>query len=170
MVKVEKIRVNRRIKAKEVRLINESGEQVGIISFEEALVEAENAGLDLVEVARNATPPVCRIMDYGKLKYDRKKKQQESKKKQHVVKIKEVRFRPQISDNDFDVKIKQAKKFLNNGCKVKITLMFRGRELTRLDLGTELAKRIEEELVEMAVVEKRTGLEGRRFSVLMTPK
>jgi len=133
-------------------------------------VEAENAGLDLVEVARNATPPVCRIMDYGKLKYDRKKKQQESKKKQHVVKIKEVRFRPQISDNDFDVKIKQAKKFLNNGCKVKITLMFRGRELTRLDLGTELAKRIEEELVEMAVVEKRTGLEGRRFSVLMTPK
>ncbi len=133
-------------------------------------MEAENAGLDLVEVARNATPPVCRIMDYGKLKYDRKKKQQESKKKQHVVKIKEVRFRPQISDNDFDVKIKQAKKFLNNGCKVKITLMFRGRELTRLDLGTELAKRIEEELVEMAVVEKRTGLEGRRFSVLMTPK
>ena len=129
-----------------------------------------NEGLDLVEVAPNADPPVARIMDYGKLKYDKKKKEHESKKKQHVIRIKEVRFRPRISDNDFDTKIRKAKEFLSDGCKLKITIMYRGREMVRQDLGENLFQRIREALESVAEIEKRGALEGRRFSIMMLPK
>jgi len=134
------------------------------------LEEAQREGLDLVEVAPNADPPVARIMDYGKLKYDKKKKEHESKKKQHVIKIKEVRFRPRISDNDFKTKIRSARKFLEEGCKVKITIMYRGRELVRQDLGEDLFERIRDALNKVGEIEKRGGLEGRRFSIMMAPK
>lgn len=126
--------------------------------------------MDLVEVAPDGNPPVCRLMDYGKLKYDQKKKEQESKKKQHVIRVKEVRFRPRISDNDFETKIRNATKFLREGCKVKITLMFRGREMVRQDLGEDLLTRIEAALDGVAEVEKRGEMEGRRLSVMMVPK
>lgn len=153
-----------------MRLIGEDGSQIGIVDLEQALQEAREAGLDLVEVAPDGTPPVCRLMDYGKLKYDRKKKEQESKKKQHVIRLKEVRFRPRISDNDFETKIRRAKKFLEEGYKLKITIMFRGREIVRQDLGEDLLTRIKEALDGVAEVEKRSDMEQRRFSVIMAPR
>jgi len=153
-----------------MRLIGEAGEQMGIVSFDEAMESARSAGLDLVEVASNAEPPVCKIMDYGKLKYDQKKKDQESKKKQHVIRVKEVRFRPRISDHDLGIKLNRVKKFISEGNKVKITLMYRGREMARQDLGETLIRRIEETLSDVADVEKRGDLEGRRIAIVMAPK
>ena len=153
-----------------MRLIDEAGEQMGIVSFNEAMESARLAGLDLVEVASNAEPPVCKIMDYGKLKYDQKKKDQESKKKQHIIRVKEVRFRPRISDHDLGIKLNRVKKFISEGNKVKITLMYRGREMARQDLGETLIRRIEETLSDVADVEKRGDLEGRRIAIVMSPK
>ena len=153
-----------------MRLIGEAGEQMGIVSFDEAMELARSAGLDLVEVASNAEPPVCKIMDYGKLKYDQKKKDQESKKKQHIIRVKEVRFRPRISDHDLGIKLNRVKKFISEGNKVKITLMYRGREMARQDLGETLIRRIEETLSDVADVEKRGDLEGRRIAIVMSPK
>ena len=153
-----------------MRLIGEAGEQMGIVSFAEAMESARSAGLDLVEVASNAEPPVCKIMDYGKLKYDQKKKDQESKKKQHIIRVKEVRFRPRISDHDLGIKLNRVKKFISEGNKVKITLMYRGREMARQDLGETLIRRIEETLSDVADVEKRGDLEGRRIAIVMAPK
>lgn len=143
---------------------------MGIVSFDEAMESARSAGLDLVEVASNAEPPVCKIMDYGKLKYDQKKKDQESKKKQHIIRVKEVRFRPRISDHDLGIKLNRVKKFISEGNKVKITLMYRGREMARQDLGETLIRRIEETLSDVAEVEKRGDLEGRRIAIVMAPK
>ena len=153
-----------------MRLIDEAGEQMGIVSFDEAMELAKSAGLDLVEVASNAEPPVCKIMDYGKLKYDQKKKDQVSKKKQHIIRVKEVRFRPRISDHDLGIKLNRVKKFISEGNKVKITLMYRGREMARQDLGETLIRRIEETLSDVADVEKRGDLEGRRIAIVMAPK
>ena len=153
-----------------MRLIGEAGEQMGIISISEAMESARSAGLDLVEVASGAEPPVCKIMDYGKLKYDQKKKDQESKKKQHIIRVKEVRFRPRISDHDLGIKLNRVKKFISEGNKVKITLMYRGREMARQDLGETLIRRIEETLSDVADVEKRGDLEGRRIAIVMAPK
>ena len=153
-----------------MRLIGEAGEQMGIVSFDEAMESARSAGLDLVEVASNAEPPVCKIMDYGKLKYDQKKKDQESKKKQHIIRVKEVRFRPRISDHDLGIKLNRVRKFISEGNKVKITLMYRGREMARQDLGETLIRRIEETLSDVADVEKRGDLEGRRIAIVMAPK
>ncbi|MDP6456503.1 MAG: translation initiation factor IF-3 [Candidatus Marinimicrobia bacterium] len=164
------MRVNGRIRAKELLLIAEDGEQLGVVDLDSALDRAQQSGLDLVEVAPKADPPVCRIMDYGKLKYDTKKKQHEGKKKQHVIKIKEVRFRPQISDHDFETKVRHARKFISDGNKVKVTIMFRGREMSRQDLGENVVSRVIETLADCAEVEKRGALEGRRFSVMLTPK
>jgi|TARA_Y100000310_G_scaffold176432_1_gene176546 translation initiation factor IF-3 len=143
---------------------------LGVVDLDSALDRAQQSGLDLVEVAPKADPPVCRIMDYGKLKYDTKKKQHEGKKKQHVIKIKEVRFRPQISDHDFETKVRHARKFISDGNKVKVTIMFRGREMSRQDLGENVVSRVIETLADCAEVEKRGALEGRRFSVMLTPK
>ena len=143
---------------------------MGIVSISEAMESARSAGLDLVEVASGAEPPVCKIMDYGKLKYDQKKKDQESKKKQHVIRVKEVRFRPRISDHDLGIKVSRVKKFIADGSKVKITIMYRGREMARQDLGEDLIERIVESLEDVASIEKRGDLEGRRISVVMSPK
>ena len=131
---------------------------------------AQDDGLDLMEVSPNSDPPVCRIVNYGKLKYEEKKKIQINKKKQHVIKVKEIRIRPRIEDHDLMTKLNMGKKFLSDGCKLKITLIFRGRELSRIDLGTDVMDRVIQELAEIADIEKDIPLEGRRMSVIMTAK
>ncbi len=151
-------------------MISEDGEQLGVVAIEVALQKAEDAGLDLMEVAPDANPPVCKIVDHGKLKYEEKKKQQQSKKKQHIVKIKEIRLRPRIEDHDLMTKLNHGRKFLQDGAKLKVTLMFRGRELSRIDLGTIVMERVLEELADVAEVEKDIPLEGRRMSMILNAK
>ncbi len=146
------------------------GEQLGVVLTSDALDRAEESGLDLMEVAPNSDPPVCKILNYGKLKYEEKKKLQNSKKKQHVIKVKEIRFRPRIGDHDLMTKVNMGRKFLNEGFKLKITLMFRGRELSRVDLGTDVMNRVLEKLSDVAEIEKDNPLEGRRMSVILSGK
>ena len=153
-----------------MRLISESGEQLGVVPIEVAIEKAKDVGLDLIEVAPGSKPPVCRILDYGKLRYEEKKRQQLSKKKQHIIKIKEIRLRPQIDDHDLSTKLNQGKKFLSEGAKLKVTLMFRGREMSRVDLGRIVMERVLEELSDVAEVEKDIPLEGRRMSVILNAK
>ncbi len=140
------------------------------MSTDDALTMAQDIGLDLMEVSPNSDPPVCRILNYGKLKYEEKKKIQINKKKQHVIKIKEIRLRPRIEDHDLMNKLNMGKKFLSDGCKLKITLIFRGRELSRIDLGKIVMDRVLAELDEIAEVEKDIPLEGRRMSVILISK
>lgn len=140
------------------------------MSAADALTMAQDIGLDLMEVSPNSDPPVCRILNYGKFKYEEKKKIQINKKKQHVIKIKEIRLRPRIDDHDLMTKLNMGKKFLSDGCKLKITLIFRGRELSRIDLGEIVMNRVLEELSEIAEVEKDIPLEGRRMSVILISK
>lgn len=154
----------------EVRLIDEDGNQVGITAIDEALEKAENAGLDLVEVSPNSKPPVCRIMNHGKAKYEAQKKAQDSKKKQHVIKFKEIRFRPRIEEHDLNTKVQRAKKFIQQGFKLKVTIMYRGREMVRQDLGLAVLERVKEMMDDVAIVEKENGLEGRRLSIIMSAK
>ena len=151
-------------------MISEDGEQLGVVAIEVALQKANNAGLDLMEVAPDAKPPVCKIVDHGKLKYEEKKKQQQSKKKQHIVKIKEIRLRPRIEDHDLMTKLNHGRKFLQDGAKLKVTLMFRGRELSRIDLGKLVMERVLKELEDVAEVEKDIPLEGRRMSMIFNAK
>ena len=146
------------------------GEQLGVVLTSDALNRAEESGLDLMEVAPNSDPPVCKILNYGKLKYEEKKKLQNSKKKQHVIKVKEIRFRPRIGDHDLMTKVNMGRKFLNEGFKLKITLMFRGRELSRVDLGVDVMNRVLEKLSDVAEIEKDNPLEGRRMSVILSGK
>ena len=153
-----------------MRLISDSGEQLGVVSIEVAIDKAKEVGLDLIEVAPNSKPPVCRILDYGKLRYEEKKRQQLSKKKQHIIKIKEIRLRPQIDDHDLTTKLNQGRKFLLDGAKLKVTLMFRGREMSRVDLGKIVMERVLEELSDVAEVEKDIPLEGRRMSMILNAK
>ena len=167
IAKKQKQRLNDEITADEIRLISEKGEQLGIVSLEAALEQTLELGLDLIEIAPNGRPPVCKMVDYGKLKYEKKKKQQQSKKKQHVIKIKEIRLRPRIEEHDLMNKLNQGRKFLSNGAKLKVTLMFRGRELSRIDLGRNVMERVLEELEDIAEVEKDIPLEGRRMSVIL---
>ena len=143
---------------------------MGIVSIDEAIIISENIGLDLVEVAPNSKPPVCRILDYGKMKYEAKKKEQQSKKKQHVVKIKEIRIRPRIDKHDLDNKLNMGKRFLKEGFKLKVTMMFRGREMSRIDLGEDVLNKIVTILDEVAVLEKQSPLEGRRIVMMFTGK
>ena len=140
------------------------------MSTDDALTMAQDIGLDLMEVSPNSDPPVCKILNYGKLKYEEKKKIQINKKKQHVIKIKEIRLRPRIDDHDLMTKLNMGKKFLSDGCKLKITLIFRGRELSRIDLGKIVMDRVLAELDEIAEVEKDIPLEGRRMSVILISK
>ena len=151
-------------------MISEDGEQLGVVSIEVALEKAIEAGLDLIEVGPNTKPPVCKILDYGKLKYEEKKKQQLSKKKQHVIKVKEIRLRPRIDDHDLMTKLNQGRKFLQDGAKLKVTLMFRGREMARVDLGKLVMEKVLEELSDVAEVEKDIPLEGRRMSMILNAK
>ena len=143
---------------------------MGLLSIDEAITIAENIGMDLVEVAPNSKPPVCRILDYGKMKYEAKKKEQQSKKKQHVVKIKEIRIRPRIDKHDLDNKLNMGKRFLKEGFKLKVTMMFRGREMSRIDLGEDVLNKIVTILNDFAVLEKQSPLEGRRIVMMFTGK
>jgi translation initiation factor IF-3 len=153
-----------------VRLISETGEQLGVMKTEDAIARAMDVGQDLIEVAPKAKPPVAKILNYGKLKYEEKKKAQASKKKQHVVKIKELRVRPRIDDHDLLTKVNRGRQFISDGCKLKITLMYRGREMSRLDLGLDVLDRIIDLFSDIAVVEKRGELEGRRQTIILTGK
>ena len=153
-----------------MRLIDVDGEQLGVVLTSDALDRAEEYGLDLMEVAPNSDPPVCKIVNYGKLKYEEKKKLQNSKKKQHVIKVKEIRFRPRIGEHDLMTKVNMGRKFLDEGFKLKITLMFRGRELARIDLGKDVMNKVLEKLSDVAEIEKDNPLEGRRMSVILSGK
>jgi|TARA_B100000745_G_scaffold29670_2_gene18855 translation initiation factor IF-3 len=153
-----------------VRLISETGEQLGVMKTEDAIARAMDVGQDLIEVSPNAKPPVAKILNYGKLKYEEKKKAQASKKKQHVVKIKELRVRPRIDDHDLLTKVNRGRQFISDGCKLKITLMYRGREMSRLDLGLDVLGRIIDLFSDIAVVEKHGELEGRRQTIILTGK
>ncbi|MCS5645625.1 MAG: translation initiation factor IF-3 [Candidatus Marinimicrobia bacterium] len=166
---MDKAKVNERIVAEEVRLISEDGEQLGIVALEDAMKRAEDVGLDLMEVSPNSNPPVCRIVNFGKLKYEKKKKIQTSKKKQHVIKVKEIRLRPKIGDHDFETKVNNmGRKFIQEGFKLKVTIMFRGREMSRIDLGEDLLNRVADALEDIGEPEGKTDLEGRRISVYFT--
>lgn len=162
-------RVNERIRIREVRLIDEEGNQVGVIPTMEALQMARDRGLDLVEVAPNAMPPVCRLMDYGKFRYEQSRKERESRKHQHVVELKEVRIRPKIDDHDLETKGRQAAKFLNAGDKVKITVLFRGREMAHPDIGRGLLDQMADFLRPHATVEQPPRMEGRTMTMFLNP-
>lgn len=155
---------------REVRLITNKGEQLGIVPIKEALKIAEEKGLDLVEVAPQAKPPVCKTMDIGKYKYEQSKREREARKKQRIINVKEVKLRPNIEEHDFEVKTKNAIRFLKDGDKVKVTIMFRGRELSHPELGRGLLIRVAELVKEMASVEKNPKLEGKNMTMILTPK
>ncbi|HQA07268.1 MAG TPA: translation initiation factor IF-3 [Syntrophomonadaceae bacterium] len=163
-------RVNEEIRTREVRLVSEDGEQLGIVPINQALEIAEEKGLDLVEVAPSAKPPVCRLMDYGKFKFEQSKREKEARKKQKVISIKEVKLRPNIDEHDFLVKARNARKFLISGDKVKVTIMFRGREITHPELGEKLSLRMVEELSDVSAVEKPPKVEGRNMVTILIPK
>ncbi len=163
-------RVNERIRIREVRLIDKDGRQVGVVPTERAMGMAREAGLDLVEVAPDSRPPVAKIMDYGKFKYERKKQIQESRKKSHAVQIKEVRLRPKTGQHDFDVKLGRARGFLEDGDKVQVNMMFRGRELAHLDVGRGVVERFSKALEDIAKMERPPIFEGRRMTCLLTKK
>lgn len=162
--------MNDEITASEVRLVNGEGEQVGVVSLERAFAEADEAGLDLVEVSPDSKPPVTKIMDFGKFRYDQRKKDRENRKKQHTVSVKEIRMRPSISDHDLETKINRSIKFLQAGSRLKISVRFRGREMARQDLGADLMDRVTEQLEEYANVDKSASVEGRVMSLHLVPK
>jgi translation initiation factor IF-3 len=162
-------RVNENIRAPEIRLIGAEGENVGVVSPARAMDMAEEAGLDLVEISPNANPPVCKIMDFGKYKYETQKREAEARKKQKTIEIKEVKFRPNTDTNDYNVKMRNVFKFLENGDKVKITLRFRGREMAHQNLGRELLERVAEDTKEIGRVENFPKMEGRQMIMLIGP-
>ncbi|HDD43455.1 MAG TPA: translation initiation factor IF-3 [Candidatus Desulfofervidus auxilii] len=165
------MRVNKQIRAKQVRLIGIDGKQIGIVSLNEALRRAEEEGLDLVEVAPNANPPVCRIMDYGKYKYQLKKKQQEARKKQAQIQVKAIKMRPKIEEHDFQFKLKHIKRFLTEEkARVKVIMWFRGREIVHADLGKAVLQRIIEETKDIAKVHTPPVMEGRNMTMILMPK
>jgi len=164
------LRINREIKAASVRVIDMEGGQLGVISLTEALTEAAKAGLDLVEVSPTATPPVCRIMDYGKFRYQQSKKVQVSKKSQTVIQVKEIRLRPKTEEHDLGVKIKHVRKFLEQHNKVKISMMFRGREIAYTDIGRKIMEGIKTTLADDCVIDQQPKLEGRNMIMIVSPK
>jgi len=162
--------MNERIRVPEVRVISESGEQLGLMTPEQAMQRAEEVGLDLVEISPGANPPVCKIMDFGKFKYEQQKKAAEAKKKQKVIEIKEVKFRPNIDTHDYEVKMRSVSKFLGEGDKVKVTLRFRGREMAHLELGRDLLERIAVDIEKIAKIESMPKMEGRQMIMVVTPQ
>ena len=162
--------INEEILDSEIRLIGENGEQLGIMSAEEALKIAEEHGYDLVKIAPNSTPPVCRIMDYGKFRFEQTKKEKEAKKNQRTIEIKEIRMGPSIGDNDFNTKLKNGMKFLSDGDRLKVSVRFRGREMAHTEIGVELLNTFAEKCAEIAVLDKAPKLEGRNMSVFLSPK
>jgi len=165
----DEIRINENITAKQVRLIDADNENRGIVSIHEALAIAEDAGLDLIEISPQANPPVCKVLDYGKYRYEQQKKKNEAKKNQKVVEIKELKLRPVIETHDYEVKMKQAKKFLEQGNKVKFTMRFKGRELSANDMGKQIMTQIVEDLDTCAKVDSEMKLEGRQMMMILSP-
>ncbi len=163
-------RVNERIEADPVRLIAADGEQVGVVGLAEALAKADDGGLDLVEISPNSDPPVCKILDYGKYKYEEQKKRNEARKKQKVIEVKEVKMRPGIEQHDYDVKMRAMRRFLGEGDRVKVTLRFRGRELAHQHLGMKVLDRIRDDLEEIAKVEQLPKMEGRQMIMVVAPR
>ena len=163
----KELRVNDQIRAREVRVVSDSNEQLGVMSLRSARQIADERHLDLVEVAPNGKPPVCRIMNYGKYRYEQQKREKEAKKKQKVLTLKEVKLRPNIEDHDFYVKMKAAQRFLGDGSKVKVTIMFRGREMSHPELGRDLLMRFADELKETAHIEKEPKIEGRNMTMVI---
>ena len=163
-------RINDEIGVVRVRLVDEKGQMVGIVGRSEALTMAASAGLDLVEIAPNADPPVCKILDFGKYKYEEQKKKNEARKKQKIIEVKEIKLRPSIDDHDYAVKMRSMNKFIEEGDKVKMTLRFRGREMAHQELGMDVLKRVQEDVAEIAKVEAYPRLEGRQMLMVLAPK
>ncbi|MFD1058214.1 translation initiation factor IF-3 [Paracoccus fistulariae] len=163
-------RVNERIRVSEIRLIGPDGENVGVVPPSVGLEMAQEAGLDLVEISPNATPPVCKVMDLGKFKYEQQKREAEARKKQKVIEVKEIKFRPGTDIHDYDVKMRSVMKFLEAGDKVKVTLRFRGREMAHQDLGLELLNRVKDDVGEAGKVEAMPKLEGRQMVMMIAPR
>ncbi|NEN76228.1 translation initiation factor IF-3 [Pelistega sp. NLN82] len=162
--------INGEIRSPEVRLIGLDGEQLGVVSIKEALSKAEEAETDLVEIAPNASPPVCRLMDYGKFRYQEQKRLQEAKAKQKVVQVKEIKFRPGTDEGDYQVKLRSLKRFIEDGDKAKVTLRFRGREMAHQELGMKVLERVREDLGDLVSVEAMPKLEGRQMVMVVAPK
>ena len=162
--------LNEEINDKEIRLIGSEGEQLGIMSSAEALKIADEQGLDLVKISPQAVPPVCKLMNYGKFRFEQSKKEKEARKNQHVVEIKEIRMSPGIDVGDFNTKIKNAQKFIADGNRVKVSVRFRGREMAHTDIGKELLERFADECAETANLDKGAKLEGRMMSIFLSPK
>ena len=162
--------MNEGIRVPQVRLVDQNGSQIGVVPTQRALTMAKEAELDLVEVASQASPPVCRIMDFSKFKYDQAKKEKEAKKKQKVIHIKEVKFHPFIEENDYQVKLRQIEKFLKRGDKAKVTMFFRGREMNYVDTGKKLLERLSTEVAALGEVEKAPFMEGKMITMVIMPK
>ena len=163
-------RINDQIRVREVRLIDETGQNVGVVALADALTRATDAGLDLVEVSPDANPPVAKILDFGKYKYQEQKKAAEARKKQKVVEIKEIKMRPSIDDHDYDVKLRAIRRFFEDGDKVKVTLRFRGREMAHQQLGWEVLQRVKAETEPIAKVESEPRMEGRQMVMVLAPR
>lgn len=163
-------RVNDMISAKEVRIIDENGEMKGVVSVQEALRMAESAGLDLVEVSPNTDPPVCKILDYGKYKYEQQKKSAEARKKQKIIDVKEIKIRPGIDKHDYEVKMRNARRFLEEGDKVKVTMRFRGREMAHQEIGQSLLRKMKEDLADVCSVEQEPKFEGKQIIMMLAPR
>lgn len=163
------MRINKEIRAPQVRLIGKDGKQIGVVSSTEALAQARQDGLDLVEISPNANPPVCKVIDYGKFRYQMTKKERESKKAQHQAKLKEVKVKPNIDEHDLKVKIKRAREFIEKGNKVRVTCMFRGREMAHPELGQKVCQRIVEDLSDIAQTESPPKQMGRNYSLVLAP-
>ncbi len=163
-------RINEEIRVKEVRLIDETGENRGVVSIKEALIAADEAGLDLIEISPQANPPVCKILDIGKYKYEMQKRKAEAKKKQKVVEIKELKLRPMIDTHDYEVKVKQAKKFLGEGNKVKFTMRYKGREMNTADMGKDVLMRLLDDLEGICKVESEPKMEGKQMMMVIAPE
>ena len=163
-------RVNRDIAVAQVRLIDEQGENLGVVSKDEAIERAEDAGMDLVEISPSADPPVCKILDYGRFKYQDQKKKNEARKKQKTIDIKEIKMRPNIDTHDYDVKMRSINRFIADGDKVKVTMRFRGREMVHQELGLKVLDRVRDQLDEVAKVEQFPKMEGRQMIMVVAPK
>ena len=163
-------RINEEIRVREIHLIDKDGSNRGNVSVQEALQLAQEAGLDLVEISPNATPPVCKLLDYGKYKYQEQKKAAEARKKQKVVEVKEIKFRPMIDDHDYDVKMRSMRRFFEEGDKVKVTLRFRGREMAHQELGVKLLERVKDDTGKIAKIEMEPRFEGRQMVMVLAPR
>jgi translation initiation factor IF-3 len=164
------VRINERIRVPEVRVIGDDGEQLGVMDTRDAVRKAREQGLDLVEVAANAEPPVCRIIDFGKFQYEAKKKANEAKKKQVVITVKEIKFRPGTDEHDYDYRMERAREWLQDGDKVKATIWFRGREMTHRELGARILEKLERDLLDVGEVEARPRMEGNQMFIILGPK